>query len=196
MVDDVKVQGSVQQRALIHKWLVITRGKQWGYELNAQPGKTITVLYIEGKKSDIVKGLNGRALLQQQQEPASPKTSAYEAVNREQREKNKAIWEALKEGRSQSEVLEAVAAKALAKEQSTESKRVTTSESNIQGIAPGTTTVRVKKQPVPHTNMCDATATVRSARGRKRTQTKMHIYTMVPIGIRRSRQAAVTNAAV
>ena len=51
VVDDVKIQGPVEQRALVHNWLR-TRAKQWGYVLNTQPGKNIVISGLRRAKSD------------------------------------------------------------------------------------------------------------------------------------------------
>ena len=51
VVDDVKIQGPVEQRAPIHNWLR-TRAKQWGYVLNTQPGKTIVISGLRRAKGE------------------------------------------------------------------------------------------------------------------------------------------------
>ena len=83
VVDDVKIQGPVEQRALVHDWLV-TRAKQWGYELNTQPGKTIVIKGTE--KWAIVDGLNGR----KRQKTATPAVQVSQIEK--QRVQKKAVF--------------------------------------------------------------------------------------------------------
>ena len=68
VVDDFKIQGPDRQREMASRWLQ-TRGRQWGYILNTQPGKT---LVIKGKWP-VVAGMSARAITNERLEKKEAK---------------------------------------------------------------------------------------------------------------------------